>query len=322
MTKAATVSIDGQEYDAKTGLPVSAESKTSPHHSSVRSSHVVGAKTPAKKLHSTTRRSMTLRRQALKRPVPAKHAITGHKPVKHMDIARPQQHAKIHRFAPHPVGALKPKPKSMDIGPVVHPHVAKAHAASAAKAQPLARSLTASEIKNEAIKNAIANTHKRPSLKSKLRPRQRVMAVLSATLAIVLLAGYVTYLNMPSLSVRVAAVQAGIDANYPEYRPDGYSLNGPVTYSSGEVSMNFKANGSSLAFKVNQSKSSWDSNAVLDNYITPRAGSNYVPYTERGLTIYTYGTNAAWVNGGILYTIEGNAPLSSSQIRHIATSLL
>lgn len=321
MTRTTTVSINGQEYDSKTGLPVSSDS---PAPASPKAS-LPTPKTPAAILHGKPQRSVTLRRQSLKRPVPAKHAIIGHAP-KHMDIARPQKHTQVHRFAPHPIGALQPKPqpqvRSMDFGPVAHPHVAKAHARSAAKALPLARSLTANEIKNDAIKKAVANTHKRPSLKSRLRPRQRVMAALSATLAVVLLAGYVTYLNMPLLSVRVAAVQAGIDANYPDYRPDGYSLNGPVMYSNGEVSMNFKANGSALAFKVNQSKSSWDSNALLDNYVTPKTGSNYVRYTERGLTIYTYGTNAAWVNGGILYTIEGDAPLSSTQIRHIATSLL
>jgi hypothetical protein len=155
-----------------------------------------------------------------------------------------------------------------------------------------------------------------------MRSRQRVVAILSATLAIVLLGGYVTYLNMPALSVRVAAAQAGIDAGYPNYRPDGYALNGPVTYSQGEVAMNFKANGGNQTFTLNQSKSGWDSAALLDNYVTPKAGSDYTPYTERGLTIYTYGNNAAWVNGGILYTIQGNAPLSSTQMREIATSLL
>ena len=137
-----------------------------------------------------------------------------------------------------------------------------------------------------------------------------------------LIAGYLTYINMPNLSVRVAAAQAGIDANYPNYRPDGYALNGPVTYTDGRVSMNFKANAGSQNFSVNQSKSGWDSDAVLDNYVTPRATNGYIPYTERGLTIYTYDNNAAWVNAGILYTVEGDAPLSSEQIRRIATSLL
>lgn len=317
-SSAATITINGQEYDAVTGLPISSDSNShSPQaHSSQHHSH-----TPAATLHSKAQHSTTLRRKSLKKPVPSHHAIVGHSsPVKHMDIARPHKNVNIHKFAPHPVGALAPK--SVDIGPMTHPHVAKAHGLSAAKAQPLANTLTASDIKNQAIKTAVANTHKRPSLKGRLRPHHRVAAVLSATFAIVLLGGYFTYLNMPALSVRVAAVQAGIDANYPNYRPDGYALNGPVSYSDGRVSMNFKANGGDQNFTISQSKSGWDSGALLDDYVSPRAGSDYVPYTERGLTIYTFGDNAAWVNGGILYTIEGDAPLSSTQVRQIATSLL
>jgi len=312
MTERATVTINGQEYDAVTGLPVS---------SSDTSHKQLASHAPATKLHSSPQHSTTLRRKSLKRPEPAKHAIIGHKsPVKHMDIARPHKNVNIHKFAPHPVGALQPK--SVDIGPVTHPHVAKAHALSAAKAQPLTDTLAAADIKDQAIKTAVANTHKRPALKRHAKPRQRVVAILSATFAIVLLGGYFTYLNMPALSVRVAAVQAGIDANYPQYRPDGYALRGPVTYSNGSVAMNFQANGGDQSFTIRQSKSGWDSSALLDNYVSPRAGSDYIPYTENGLTVYTYGDNAAWVNGGILYTIEGNAPLSSTQIRKIATSLL
>ncbi len=313
MSHSARVSINGQEYDAVTGLPVSSDPDTKSAH--------VSKHTPAAKLHGAPQRSSTLRRRALQKPIPAKHSIIRHSsPVKHMDIARPHKNVNVHKFAPHPVGALNPK--TVDVAPVTHPHVAKAHALSEAKAQPLTNTISAADIKNEAIKNAVENTHKRRPLKARFRPRQRVVAILSATLAIVMLGGYFTYLNMPALSVRVAAAQAGIDAGYPDYRPDGYALNGPVNFSAGRVSMNFKANGGNHNFTINQSKSSWDSNALLDNYVSVKAGSSYIPYTERGLTIYTYGDNAAWVNGGILYTIEGDAPLSSSQIRRIATSLL
>jgi len=317
MTKTATITINGQEYDSVTGLPVASEPTS---HSALKPSH---HHSTAVKLHGAPQRSTTLRRKSLKKPLPYSHTIIKHaSPVKHMDIARPNRNVNVHKFASHPVGALQPKIKSADIGPVIHPHVAKAHAISAAKAQPLTNHLKASHVKDAAISHAVANTHKAKALKGKAKPHQRVFAVLSATLAIVMLGGYFTYLNMPALSVRVAAVQAGIDAGYPSYHPDGYALNGPVNYSDGRVSMNFKANGGEQNFTVNQSKSSWDSEALLDNYVTPKAGSNYIPYAENGLTIYVYGDNAAWVNGGILYTIEGDAPLSSTQVRHIATSLL
>jgi hypothetical protein len=181
-------------------------------------------------------------------------------------------------------------------------------------------------IKQEAIAEALDKAPHHSSnkhTKEVRQPRrfQRVAGIGSISLALLLLGGYFTYLNMPSLSVRVAAAQAGVNATYPDYRPDGYSLSGAVAYTDGEVNMKFASNSGPQNFTLNQKKSSWDSSAVLDNYVKQKAGENYITYNERGLTIYTYGSDAAWINNGVLYTINGDAPLSSDQIRHIATSM-
>ena len=318
MPNTNSITINGQQYDTVTGLPIKSSG------SSLKTAHSEHHRTAATNLHQTPQRSITLHRKSTKRPTPQKPAV--HAVQKHQIHTHPStvgRHPDVRKFAPRPHVAAPATRKMMDIGPVTHPHVAKAHAASAAKAQPLTQHLqSAHEIKKEAIKTAVANTHKKPPIRQRLQPKQRTVAILSATFAFVILGGYLTYINMPNLSVRVAAAQAGINASYPNYHPDGYALSGPVTFSDGRVSMNFKANGGNHNFTVNQSKSGWNSEAVLDNYVSPRAGSSYIPYTERGLTIYTYDNNAAWVNGGILYTVEGDAPLSSEQIRRIATSLL
>lgn len=318
MTNNNSIVINGQHYDPVTGLPVKAHT---PPSTTIPTAHPNVHHKPATQLHTTPQRSITLRRKSTKRPTPLRTTVQHHPQPKRIEGI--SAHPQVRKFAPHPITSPTPS-KVMDIGVhVQHLHEAKAHAHSIAKAQPLTHHVqTAQEIKQEAVKTAVANTQKKQPLRQRLQPRQRTAAVLSAVFALVLLGGYLTYLNMPSLSVRVAAAQAGIDANYPNYRPDGYSLAGPISYSDGRVSMNFKSNGGNQQFAINESKSGWNSEAVLDNYITPRAGSSYVPYTERGLTIYTYDNNAAWVNGGILYTVEGNAPLSSEQIRRIATSLL
>lgn len=313
--------INGQPYDPITGLRIEEHHKPvkqKTEHNAVSSHH----------LHSKPQRSITLHRKATVKP---SRKIVGHIPAVRANV---ETHPQVRKFAPHPIGAITPK-KTMDIARPsahavhrqvhvpVHPHVAIAHAKSEAKSQSLTSHIpTASEKKDHAIKTAVAETVKQKPLRRSMQPRQRVGAVLSAVFALVLLGGYLTYLNMPALSVRVAAAQAGINAGYPDYRPDGYSLSGPVIYTDGRVSMEFKANAGNHKFIVNQTKSSWNSDAVLDNYVTPRAGSSYIPYAEHGLTIYTFDDNAAWVNGGILYTIEGDAPLSSEQIRRIATSLL
>lgn len=335
MSERGTVTINGQQYDAVSGLPVSKKVEVAPSTAvPVTKKHVVERASHSGTPHTRTQRSITLNRKFTKKPTPVRTTIARHHPARtvHQDIkpapaiARPAVVSpQVRKFAPHPIGATK----SMDIAPVTHPHVAKAHAISAAKQAHrqtghLTQHISAAAIKSESVTKAVSEAQ--PTTKQHKErfwhQKHRAGGIVAATFALVLLGGYFTYLNMPSLSVRVAAAQAGISASYPNYRPDGYAMSGPVTYSDGRVSMNFKANGSNASFTVNQSKSSWNSDAVLDNYVTPKAGSSYMPYAERGLTIYTYDNNAAWVNGGILYTIEGDAPLSSEQIRQIATSLL
>ena len=183
---------------------------------------------------------------------------------------------------------------------------------------------SAPTLKNEAILEAM-NREMAPVKKSRAKKQRstgkwaRLMSMSAASLAIVMLAGYFTYLNMPNLSLRMAAVQSGIDARYPGYSPDGYALNGPITFKDGEVAMRFAYADNGHNFTLTQQKSSWDSTAVKQ-YVDSQA-DNAAPTQIDGLTIYTHQGNATWVSGGILYTIQGDAPLSSEQIQRIATSI-
>lgn len=305
-----TITINGRIYDAQTGMPVQSAVLES-------SEKVSPKRTPlhhSKSVHATQQKSQTLNRRVVKK-TPS--------PVTHPKIAKSPAIAK---FAPRPQGAT---PRAMnDIAPTIHPHVTKAHQKMAAQKHPATSHVHASKpshiIKTEALKEAIEKAPGKTSQQHKAKRTRRMprfMSVASAALALLLLGGYLTYLNMPNLSVRVAAAQAGINASYPDYHPDGYSLKGPVGYSDGQVTMKFAANAGPQNYTVTQERSNWDSSAVLDNYVKERVGENHGTYTERGLTIYTFDGGAAWVNGGILYTIGGDAPLSSDQVRRIAVSM-
>lgn len=302
------ITVNGVNYNATSGLPENSQPVDTGHDTH-----------HAKQVHTKTQRSSTLNRTFTKKPDP-KHPSLVTKPKR----TNVQRSPHITKFAPHPQTLPKQVKAMTDVAPRPHAHVEKAHAASmqkhAAAAKPAHK--PAVQVKNEAIAKALHHaTPAKPEKKRIAKKHLRLANVASASLAIMLLAGYLTYLNLPSISVRVAAAQAGIDASYPSYRPTGYSLSGPVAYSGGEVSMKFKANAGPQQFALNQVKSSWDSTALLTNYIETQSDGDYVTYNDGGLTIYTYGGNAAWVNGGILYTVEGDAPLSNDQIRHMATSL-
>jgi len=314
MNKNKIVTINGQHYDAHTGLPVAG--------SSSGTSALIPKTTSATTVHASPQKSQTLVRRVTKKPVSANGGKSAFRTKgRSMDIARS---SKIARFAPHPTTApAKVSTASADIKAVTHPAVAKAHAAHGAKHAPqtAAAAVSTKQVKHAAISAALSKPAVKHFKKDFFKRHPRLISITSISIIVAILGAYLTYTNLPSWSVSVAAAQAGIDATYPEYRPDGYRLNGPVTYSDGEVTINFTANTGSSGFSVKQSKSSWDSSAVLDNVVREQVGQEYITSQERGLTIYTYSGNAAWVNGGILYTVEGDAPLSGEQIRRIATSL-
>lgn len=306
MNKNSTVTINGKKYDAVTGLPVT----QTPQKTAKRPTHATG-------VHAAPQRSQTLVRRTTKKPASAAKPV--HKPGQTMDIARSRS---ISRFAPHPVTVVKPQPKVIDTPPVHHPLLTRAH-----EKQAISRPVTApvaptsKQIKDREIAKALAAPAVKPVSKRFTRRHPKLITIIGLSIVAAVAVAYIVYLNMPALSVRVAAAQAGISATYPQYQPDGYSLDGPVTFTDGAVSIHFSANTGSTKFNITQTKSSWDSTAVLDNVVKKATGNNYITSQERGLTIFSYGGNAAWVNAGILYTIQGDAPLSGDQIRRIATSL-
>lgn len=306
-----TVSINGRRYDAVTGLPVSdkptasAEGKSDAKPAPKRTNTV-----SAGSVHSTQQRSQTLNRRTIKKPAPPKRP----QPGRHMDIT-PSAHFK--HFASHPVAPAK-RPSTPDIAPKNHPAASRAEARIALRAN--AVTATSKQVKEAAISAALAKPAPKEPKERRWRWSRR-STIITACFAVLIFGAFLTYMNIPSLSVGFAAAQAGINASYPEYKPDGYTLQQPVTYSDGQVTLVFGSTSGAGEYTIVQSRSSWDSSAVLDNVVKEAAGDNYVTTQERGLTIYSYEGHAVWVNGGILYTITTTAPLSGEQIRHIATSL-
>lgn len=323
MSQNNVVSIAGIDYDSHSGLPLTKKEQA------VQKELIRTQAASAKGIHKTHQRSTALNRRFVKKTTasakPAPAAPVTATPVrststgKSMDMRRSpvSRSPHISKFARDPQ-AVAAKRQSADIAHVAHPAASKAHAAHAHRSAQKPHT-PARDVKHAELGKALANAA--PTKKESKKPKHRALNVAAASLGVLLITGYFTYVNMPNLSVRVAAAQAGINASYPEYRPVGYRLNGPVAYQDGQVSMNFASNSGPVGFALNQSNSTWDSSALLEKYVNPRSEGKYATYNDGGLTIYTYGTDAAWVNGGILYTVEGDASLSNEQIRRIATSM-
>jgi len=311
------ITINGRKYHKDSGLPVK---KASHIHQST------GKTTPGiKAIHSVAQRTQSLySRTAMLTGSSVK--TTTRKIGRSMDIARSKS---ISHFAPHATSdGTKPiaRIKSVNHKPIKHPIAAKVEKLRYDKkvlAQKTNTVKPAKQIKEEAIKEALDKaSNNQPPKKSFIKKHSKYLNLLTVGVLLLVTVGYLVYLNLPNISVKIASAQAGINASFPEYVPDGYGLDGPVSYADGEVSIKFRANSGQSGFIIKQSKSSWDSSAVKMQ-IDKESNGETIETKEKGRTIYTYddNTKAAWVNGGILYTINGDAKLSGEQIRHIATSL-
>ncbi|MDR3298192.1 MAG: hypothetical protein LBT19_02395 [Candidatus Nomurabacteria bacterium] len=308
--------------------------------------------------HQTLQRSSTLNRRFVKRP--AKAAVNPQISSAAMRAAETLRRRQL--IAPNPTRAnlqtpsrssaiqntkaddgkiavkvIKKKEAATPVTPATqHPVARLANARTAARKAEPPRHLSAQELKDRAIQQALRRVstmnedqtvevqEKMSESITKKKPfwQKRKLAIALAMSAVsIALLGYLVHINLPDLSVKVAAMQTGIDGAYPSYIPKNYRLDGLVSEKDGKITMNFSGK-DSASFTLTEEKSNWDSSAVLANFVTPKWENEYSIVKGQGLTIYVAGSNAVWVNGGILYFIEDtNNFLTKQQLHDIAVSL-
>lgn len=232
--------------------------------------------------------------------------------------------------------AAKPASKATAKKPVARPTVSRPIAKSTAKrptARPISRTATrpsaTSLDQDQALRRALRSVaamddepEARPA-KSAVRRKGNIRRFALAFVCAVICVGAVTYFvstSIPDISVRVAAMQTGVEASYPSYIPRDYSLKS-ISSESGKIVITFEGPEHS-SFTLTEEKSSWDSTTLLRNYVELTWKENYTSTHEQGITIYISGSNAAWVNGGVLYKINSTgASLTNKQLRNIVTSM-
>ena len=278
--------------------------------------------------HRKVRSSTTLNRRYIRRPSAADSGQT----------VKIRRSPSISHFGSQLVNEAEEANYQSDIieAPVRHPiqEVASVRMAQRSEAvQPVQRA-SAQELKDQAIKAALASASSDKSSKSKTRKSKakdsgehmhfgmgRIALALACAAAAVFVIVYFVNLNMPDISMRVAAMQTGMDPSYPGYIPRGYIISS-ITSEDNKITMEFTDSSTGGKFTLVEEKSSWDSNALESNYVKKASGDNYTVIREQGLTIFISGSDAAWVNGGILFKIDTvSGTLTNKQIRSIATSL-
>lgn len=148
----------------------------------------------------------------------------------------------------------------------------------------------------------------------------RVVLAFAVSAACMLALGFLVKVNLPNISVSVAAAQTGVEASYPNYTPRDFNLSG--VYADDEsVVIEFKGP-NDTSFTLSEENTSWDSNALITNYVKGAYGKEYETITEGGTTIYVSHSNATWIKNNTLYKLNANAgTLTKRQIKNIVTSL-
>lgn len=167
---------------------------------------------------------------------------------------------------------------------------------------------------------AIANAkaHEQPQHKPKRKTSSKILNITAGLAAFLVLAGFVGYLNMSAIEVRVASVRAGFSAQLPDYAPTGYAREGGIKAQQGVVAATYRSGSSS--YTLQQQTSDWDSQTLYDNVVAV-SDEKSETVSGQGRTVYIYGSKAAWVDGGVLYSMQTAGDISKDEILSIATSM-
>ena len=361
MGKQTFIEINGKKYDAATGKQLQSSASSASTVTSISPKQNSGsidgfsrrkttARTPANHAAKSTQKSQTLMRKSVKKPDAPSPVNKAENHISKSSLGQQPRRvasARLTTKSPHvqKYGAFAHRSS------IIKQHAelpVKQEPSQIHKSQPLARVATATPVISQTtpaqkrklmtermIESALDNSQsheqvhhapkqlkkRRKSLAKRLGVSTRSMAMSSAALAAVLLAGFFALQNVPNFAMRVAATRAGFDAELPDYKPAGFSFKGPINYSAGKVTVSFRSNSDNRAYDVTQQSSKWNSDALLSNYVVAE-NKQYQTYQDRGRTLYIYdGSNATWVDNGIWYQIQGESNMTTDQLIRIASSI-
>ena len=230
------------------------------------------------------------------------------------------QVAPVQRPRPAVAGNNAVRPMGQDFRRSAKPQpIASRSVALEQAAQRLKSKQKATDMFEDALIHAAS--HEEPMHKAsgkRATHRRRWVSVAAGIAAFLVIGGFITYLNMPGIELRVASMHAGFHAEMPSYKPTGYALVGGVKATDGMVQLTYRSGSS--AYQITQVPSDWNSATLLDQNTEQRGAPEQTIQSE-GRIIYLYDGSASWVDGGVRYEINGNANLTADDLVSLATSM-
>lgn len=332
-----TIEIKGQLYDAISGAPIQAAPKA---QSSAADKEVLSTATPNQKhpVNEVNRHapktSQILMRSAVKKPDPSLKRririsesteraitpipITEKSSLTRLAVQRPDRAQRAALFKQselisHSFVAPSERPAAQSEDPI-----AEAPRPVPQITPPAPPKSPADLLLQRGLSQATAHEQPPLPLEKSGWPRASLVAipVVGVVLALLIFGSH----TFTSLQLRIASAKAGFSTNLPTYYPVGFTLD-QMSYNSGIFASDFYAKNSDQSYTITQKSSSWNTQNLLNNYVSFVA-PNYKVIQLGARTIYLYGNgDATWVSGHMWYQIDSDGSLKEAQIIDVANSL-
>lgn len=150
--------------------------------------------------------------------------------------------------------------------------------------------------------------------KQRRAAHRHALSMASGFAALLLIAGFGAYINMPGLQIRIAGIQAGVNAMEPDFAKAGFAYAG-VQASDGKRVIGLQANGNE--YRLLERSTNWDGSTMINavSSVSANGTPNYKELKVGNNTIYRFNaTQATWVKDGTWYDLSGNAPITDTQL--------
>lgn len=150
--------------------------------------------------------------------------------------------------------------------------------------------------------------------KQRRAAKRHAISMATGFAALLLIAGFATYINTPGLQIKVAGIQAGVTAIQPDFEKAGFAYNG-VRANDGKRVIGLQSNGHQ--YQLLERSTNWDGQTMIHTVSSVSANGtpNYTPIKVGSHTIYRFNEKqATWVKNGTWYHLSGDAAVSDAQL--------
>jgi len=335
-----TITINGKRYHAITGeLLIDVASPED--HDALANTHKISVNTVAVKPvvkpapQHTAKPSQTLMRSAVKKPsakasaIRVQHEIetellslsVAQKPsvtsVSHARLERAQSTLRSEQISRFQNGETVSKL------PVQHAHVPVRIAPDKPEEVDLPAGAPQPKPSNspeDMFTRAIANAQHHADIKAhtrayKIKVRRHFASLAVGASALLVIVGFATYLNVPSLQIRIAGMQAGVSTTNPNFSKAGFAYTGVNATQSKRV-IGLKTAESS--YRLVQQPTNWAGGQMIDHISSVNASGtpNFKTLQFGDQTVYRLNNgNATWVKNGTWYQLNGDRAIGDTQLQ-------